>query len=208
MTYSIDTIAALLAQSRRDPASVAPVNTSAAVAMILRQGLNGIELLFILRSLYEKDPWSGNVAFPGGKVMAGESARRAAERETAEEVGLDLGHACYLGQLPVVRGSFKPVQVSCFVYWIGATDYKLKTNGEVHETHWAELAYLDNRDHHLTAWVRFGGDEFEAPAIRLRWPGAPVLWGLTYRLVMHFMEMRRERVNEDEVAFSPGVGKL
>jgi len=192
MTFSIDEIRHLLA--RHQPVGqpvVEGAKTHAAVAMILRQGKKGLELLFIQRSLHENDPWSGNVAFPGGKVELGEEPRQAAERETLEEVGLDLSSGFYLGQMPVVRGSHLPVQVSCFVYWMDGLPVDLVLNGEVQDTYWADLNELDNHELHLIASVRFGGEEFEVPAIRLPWPGSPVLWGLTYRLVMHFLEIYR-----------------
>lgn len=210
MTYSIDTVASLLAYHQSD-ALARTAGTSAAVAMILRQGACcGLELLYIQRSTNEHDPWSGNLAFPGGKVERGESPREAAERETAEEVGLDLRRGRYLGQMPAVRGSYLPVQVSCFVYWMNGTPVELTLNdGEVRDTYWADLNELDNRECHLVAPVRFGGEEFEAPAIRLAWPGSPVLWGLTYRLTMQFLEMYRNGVAEDgAIAFSPGIGTL
>lgn len=192
MTFSIDDITNLLARHQPvEQLSGDDVKTRAAVAMLLRQGQRGLELLFIQRSMFENDPWSGNVAFPGGKVQQGEEPRQAAERETAEEIGLDLNSGLYLGQMPMVRGSLLPVQVSCFVYWMNGSPVELVLNGEVHDTYWAGLDELDNHERHLIASVRFRGEEFEVPAIRLSWPGSPVLWGLTYRLVMHFLEMYR-----------------
>ena len=40
----------------------------AAVAAILRDGgADGAEVLFILRAESDRDPWSGHIAFPGGR---------------------------------------------------------------------------------------------------------------------------------------------
>ena len=65
------------------------------------------EVLFIRRASRHGDRWTGHVAFPGGKRDPEDvSDRAAAERETLEEVGLDLattvtrGAACYVGGLP------------------------------------------------------------------------------------------------------------
>ncbi len=41
----------------------------AAVALILREQFNQTELLLIERSIIPKDPWSGQLAFPGGRVV-------------------------------------------------------------------------------------------------------------------------------------------
>lgn len=59
----------------------------AAVAAIITDAL---DVVFMQRSVYEGDPWSGHVSFPGGRVEAGESMLEAAVRETREELGLDL----------------------------------------------------------------------------------------------------------------------
>ncbi|KAG5458036.1 MAG: hypothetical protein BJ554DRAFT_1822 [Olpidium bornovanus] len=48
------------------------------------------EILFIKRATRAGDRWSGHVAFPGGKQEPSETARQTAERETREELGLDL----------------------------------------------------------------------------------------------------------------------
>ena len=58
-------------------------------------------LLFIRRAINAQDPWSGNVAFPGGKQDPddGDDDEGTAMRETAEEVGLDLHSWRRLGRL-------------------------------------------------------------------------------------------------------------
>ncbi|KAI8055698.1 hypothetical protein BDF22DRAFT_599948, partial [Syncephalis plumigaleata] len=53
------------------------------------------ELLFIRRTSNPQDPWSGQIAFPGGKRESGETDRETAERETKEEVGLDLRSSAF-----------------------------------------------------------------------------------------------------------------
>jgi 8-oxo-dGTP pyrophosphatase MutT (NUDIX family) len=64
----------------------------AAVALIIRAGANGApELLFIQRADYPGDPWSGQVAFPGGREEeADPTLADTAIRETREETGIDL----------------------------------------------------------------------------------------------------------------------
>lgn len=54
------------------------------------------KILFIKRASHAHDPWSGHVAFPGGRAHAGEDDEATAVRETLEEVGLNLAdHACW-----------------------------------------------------------------------------------------------------------------
>ena len=77
-----------------EPTSVEKEDSArrAAVALIFRAGENGApELLFIKRAEYPGDPWSGQVAFPGGREEAGDTTlANTAMRETREELGLDL----------------------------------------------------------------------------------------------------------------------
>ena len=49
-----------------------------------------LEMLFVKRSVYPGDPWSGQVAFPGGKAEPDEAFTETAIRETQEEIGIDL----------------------------------------------------------------------------------------------------------------------
>ncbi|CAM0142020.1 unnamed protein product [Umbelopsis sp. WA50703] len=48
------------------------------------------EILFIRRAKRAGDPWSGDMAFPGGRNEEGENDQDTVAREVMEEVGLDL----------------------------------------------------------------------------------------------------------------------
>lgn len=161
--------------------------TPAAVALILREGGEGLEVLFIERASHDGDPWSGDLGFPGGKIEPGDAGPRdAAERETREELGLDLAVSRYLGRLADIAGAHVPIRVSCFVYGL-AGNPSLMPGGEVRDVLWVPLADLCDPARHRPAAVRFGGETFERSAILLPAEGKPVLWGLTYRLIMQFL---------------------
>lgn len=183
---SLDCIARQLA--RHEPATIeSSSHTRAAVALILRGGENGLEVLFIERASREGDPWSGDIGLPGGKVEDEDlSPRQTAERETCEEIGLDLSKCHYLGRLSDTIGAHLPVLVSCYVYGAAMFD-RFDLNHEVRDLFWVSLSDLNEAERHVTASVRFGGDEFMRPAIRLPQAGKPLLWGLTYRLIMEFL---------------------
>ena len=75
----------------RDARELAEHDKWAAVAMLLRQTQAGPEVFFIRRAEHPRDPWSGHMAFPGGRQHAEDSSLLdTAIRETLEEVGLDL----------------------------------------------------------------------------------------------------------------------
>lgn len=161
----------------------------AAVALLLRMNSNGPELFFIERAHHPADPWSGNISFPGGRFDQGDaSLRHTAERETLEEVGIDLRSAAFLGRLSDIVGANLPVRVSCFVYGL-IEDVTPVRSDEVHDLFWFELQQLSRPQRQIIATVRFGERELQAPAIDLGLPGKMVLWGITYRLVSQFREL-------------------
>ena len=62
------------------------------VAMVLQVRQGELHILMIKRAEREGDPWSGHMAFPGGRMDKGDANGYAvAVRETEEEVGLTLG---------------------------------------------------------------------------------------------------------------------
>lgn len=163
--------------------------TRASVAMILHQAVNDVEILFIQRAAHDLDPWSGHIAFPGGKLEDGELARQAALRETYEEVGIDLGQGRYLGRLSDITGANLPVRVSCCLFGVDRMVCRPVLNEEVGDLFWVRLSDLCKPGSHLQSLVVFDEKSFEVPAIRLPVDGKPVLWGITYRLVMQFLHL-------------------
>src|SRR5437899_12160912 len=102
------------ALASRPPARVdGEVGRRAAVALVLRDGPSGVELLFIRRAEHPEDPWSGQMAFPGGRAEPGDPDLRAtAVRETEEEIGVDLAlEAEYLGVLDEARAAARLIPV-------------------------------------------------------------------------------------------------
>lgn len=186
--FSLDDVRRILA-ARQPEISAAERDFRAAVALLLREGGQGLEMLFIERAVCDGDPWSGNLGFPGGKVEEHDRNMRAtAERETLEEIGVDLGGARRLGRLSDLVTVTLPVLVSCFVYGVGHP-LPLRLSGEVREAFWVPLTTLSEPERHAITMVSFRGRTAPFPAIRLLPPDRPVLWGLTYRLVLQFFQV-------------------
>jgi 8-oxo-dGTP pyrophosphatase MutT (NUDIX family) len=155
--------------------------------MIMRELPDDLEILFIERATDASDPWSGHLAFPGGKVELGEQARQAAERETREEIGLNLESERYLGRMSDIVGANLPVRVSCFAYAAVSNLINPVVSPEVRDVFWVRLSDIRDPERHRMASVGFSGRSLEVPSIILPQSDKPVLWGITYRLVMQFL---------------------
>jgi 8-oxo-dGTP pyrophosphatase MutT (NUDIX family) len=200
MTATRDSAGARLQQIARAVRAHSPVLAGrdgtyfeAAVAMILRETRDDdVELLFIKRAARDGDPWSGQVAFPGGRHDASDiSLEDTAVRETREEVGLELHRdGIVIGSLDEVRPRtpvLPPVIVRPFVATIAA-DAAPGTSDEVAGHFWAPLdAVLDpaaTRDTEiLVRQVRT-----TRPAIHYQ---GNVIWGMTEHILRRFEEIIR-----------------
>ena len=161
----------------------------AAVAVVCCERAGALHLLFIERAQRAGDPWSGHLAFPGGRLEADDPGpRAAAERETREEVGLDLGPEEYLGRLDDLATVTTSMRVAAFVYGI-AGQPPLRTDDEVEEAFWYPLAELLEPERRALREFEHRGERDFWPSIDLRRPGSPFLWGVTYRFVGRLAEL-------------------
>ena len=193
--------------ARQRPPDPAPPFTpewrNASVAMVLAGEGEGLEACFILRTVRDGDPWSGQVALPGGRAEPGDAdAAAVAERETFEEIGLRLTRGQCLGALPVQplyrigpRGSLSP-----FVYHLGADFLRSEAGGgwratlshEVSEAFWVPLRHLfDPHAATRIEWARPGRAETVHPGIDFE---GRVIWGLTLRVLDTFADLVGKRL--------------
>jgi len=175
----------------RPPARVAEaVSARAAVALILREGPSGLELLFIRRAEHPQDPWSGQMAFPGGRAEPGEEDLKAtAVRETAEEIGVDLESAAQcLGILDEVRAMarMRPVSLTIlpFVFRLRAEIAPVLSD-EVRSLHWIPLDELLAAERRSVMDYVQEGATMQFPCLRVE---DVVIWGLTYRMLLGLEE--------------------
>lgn len=174
---NIDSICRILA-ARPPRLSVQQDVGRAAVAVILHAAPGSeASVLIIERTRRTGDPWSGHLAFPGGHLEATDADERAAaERETHEEIGLDLSSCRCLGRLDDRTARVRPLTVSAFVYSIDEPP-EFVLSEEVAQTFWIPLTMIVDRGRQC---------QHEGfPAVELLGPGHPLLWGVTY----HFLCM-------------------
>ena len=172
----------------------APTSARAAVAIVVRDAAEGTQILLIRRAEHPDDPWSGHMAFPGGREDPDdENLLATAIRETFEELALDLRRAGrLLGQLAplpaVARGRPVGMTIIPFVFEL-TTDVELSCSQEVAEVVWVPLdPLLDGRRRTTCAVDRGDGERVQLPAHDV---DGRIVWGLTYRMLDNLFELLR-----------------
>jgi 8-oxo-dGTP pyrophosphatase MutT (NUDIX family) len=169
------------------------VNRSA-VALIMRETSTGIETLMIKRSEREGDPWSGHMAFPGGRAeKIDKNSLHTATRETREEIGFDTDeHAQCLGRLsdisvPTFRGR-KAMVITPYLFSVDNLP-ELTINYEVAEVIWVPLQYLADTNNRGTM-------EWKIKNIPLTLPCYDYqqyrIWGLSLMMLDELIKLTRD----------------
>jgi 8-oxo-dGTP pyrophosphatase MutT (NUDIX family) len=162
----------------------------ASVALIFRTAESGgKELLFIQRARRKGDPWSGDMAFPGGRLQPEDaSARAAAERETLEETGIDLSrHGRYLARLSDLitrhHSRWRPMVVTPYVFeWQGPK--AVSPNHEVQRVVWVPLEYLAAGENQSQLPWRTPVGTLNMSCCRYQ---DACIWGLSYSMLQELL---------------------
>ncbi|MBN1334733.1 MAG: CoA pyrophosphatase [Deltaproteobacteria bacterium] len=178
--------------ARLPPVRPPPEAVDADVAAVAAVIGPGPDLLFIRRTVQAGDPWSGQVAFPGGRAEAGDpDPVSVAVRETLEEVGLDLSSARLLGPLPVqVTLPHLPVRLAVHPFVFGLPQrVALCTSDEVARVLWLPLEdLLSGRGRGTLRW-HWQGVGVDLPCVRL---DGERLWGMTLLMVDDLLDRLRD----------------
>jgi 8-oxo-dGTP pyrophosphatase MutT (NUDIX family) len=195
--------------ARLDPVD-APTGPSratihAAVVLLLRgiagtaDGERSAEILFIRRAEREGDPWSGHIAFPGGRPEAHDANLLAVGlREAWEEVGIDVRRGGrVLGRLPTVEplsARLPPIDVTPFVALAPEGAEVRPDPNEVQETFWVPIASLRRAGpSEIVRHVIRGECRCSGPTEEREWraypsPAGPI-WGITERILTGFLAL-------------------
>lgn len=161
----------------------------AAVALVLRPRTDDeLELLLIKRAEYSGDPWSGHVAFPGGRSEPGDvSLEQTALRETLEETGIDIRRdGVVLGVLDDLAprtASLPPVVVRPFVALV-QPDVSIEPSEEVALAFWVPLAALEDPTATVQSTVSAHGVSLRVASFLHE---GHVVWGMTERILRQFL---------------------
>ena len=175
-----------------------PAEFEASVAMVLRPSPAGPEALFIERARKPSDPWSGQMALPGGRRdETDHDLQHTAERETDEEVGLSLEGARLIGRLDDQAGQRagqgRQLRIAAFVYEVDAgAGNDLVLNYEVAEAFWVPLAWFEDPSR-VIDYRHPPYPEVSFPGVVVGDPDRHIVWGLTFRFLAVFFEILGRR---------------
>lgn len=156
-------------------------DSHAAVAVIIREQDDDIEFFLVKRAEVEGDPWSGDMAFPGGK--RGEEdidLTETASREVLEETAIDLRERSKLGYMKPIFSSVRTSMKVQPIVYIFDDEPDVSLNYELTRYLWAPLKELLNSKtkEAVKGWdsdiYRYDGE---------------VVWGLTFRMLEQIIEL-------------------
>lgn len=153
----------------------------AAVAVLLNRTVEGLEVLLVKRASNPLDPWSGDIAFPGGRRRPTDNdLLETALRETLEETGIDLREHRLLGSLnPVASETDAGMIVQPFVFLCNSKP-RVELSYELCSHMWVPIDTL--KKSRGMAKVRGG----ISPAYIIN---GEVIWGITYRILEELLSL-------------------
>jgi 8-oxo-dGTP pyrophosphatase MutT (NUDIX family) len=184
MKVDVEFVREALRDRAHHPATLKGDERFAAVAAVLRQQEDA-EVLLIRRAEQPGDPWSGHMAFPGGRHDPSDrDLLHTAVRETEEEVGLVLGSNDSLGRLDdlhaIARGRRVGLVIAPHVFALQGDPVLSLNPAEVREYVWAPLEPLMSGARDTTFSYEYEGSRFSLPAYDV---SGHIVWGLTHRML-------------------------
>lgn len=158
----------------------------AAVSVIINPGDRGGSMLLIRRTVREGDPWSGQMAFPGGhRALDDRDFLETAIREAKEEVGINLREHELLGVLKVVYARSRRIRVVPYVFQL-KNNTAVRPNQEVAEYLWAPFSAFETAPvKRSTVHVEGGSLNVDSYIFK-----GHVVWGLTFRIINILLDKR------------------
>lgn len=162
----------------------------AAVALVFRAAGDDLEVLFIRRAERVGDPWSGQMALPGGRFDATDAdLMETAIRETWEETAVDLrtlGEVLgTLDELHPRTPVLPPIVIRPYVFALTGPA-SIALSAEVAEVYWVPLRVLQDPDVTRESVVSPRGEPWRVQSFVVH---DQVVWGLTERILRNLLAM-------------------
>ncbi|MBI2520107.1 MAG: CoA pyrophosphatase [Bdellovibrio sp.] len=174
-----------------------------AVSLILKghAASGGPEILFIKRAERFDDPWSGHMAFPGGRRdKEDKTIAETAVRETLEEIGIQLREHEALGTLEAYSPRVSPeLTVHPYVFFLHDVPHLKLDRKEVEEVHWIAVEQAFNPSFFAQSPHSFRGMTLTLPSFLLNSPDDQTttspkrhIWGVTYVIFLELLYVLAE----------------
>jgi len=159
----------------------------AAVALI-KTDSDDPEYLVIERAENPLDPWSGQLALPGGHKEDGDkNLLETGIRETFEETGIVLSPEYLIRKLNVQKAGHnnnKPLFVAPFLFTLpGRVETRIDTK-EVSSVIWVKQSHLLDKNQREKLEIKLQGGTKPFPAINI---DNKILWGFTYFVLRTYL---------------------
>jgi len=166
--------------SQREPFRSDSKKPRGAVAVIFKAEADDLWLLMIKRSENPRDPWSGQMAFPGGHADPQDQALfDTAAREALEEVGINLYSQEFLGCLQNVQPKNAPMVVTPFLFLL-LTKIHPTTGREAKEILWIPMSFLLNPKNVSSINVPIDRKEVSMGCYVYL---DHIIWGMSFRII-------------------------
>lgn len=160
----------------------------AAVGVILSKDQSAKELVALLvkRITSETDPWSGHMAFPGGRMKNGESLFQTARREVYEETKIETEKCRFFGNLNDRSTGNRTVVVRPFVFFSPNLIPVTIDLREIEDYVWVPVSFFADKENIRSMRVNMRGKEREV--ITFPYSTNYIVWGMTLRIIQDLLE--------------------
>jgi 8-oxo-dGTP pyrophosphatase MutT (NUDIX family) len=157
-------------------------DAGAAVVVLLREEAGSLQLFLVKRATNPRDPWSGNMALPGGRRHPEDRDIKATViRETREETDIDISGCRFLGTLDAVSSTRAITRLVVLPFVVVCEEMpRVMLNRELVDCFWFPVDQLKPSE----GKALMEGNEVPAFLIH-----GEVVWGLTYRMLKNFLEL-------------------
>jgi 8-oxo-dGTP pyrophosphatase MutT (NUDIX family) len=155
-----------------------------AVAVLFKEEAGDLRLLMIKRSENPGDPWSGQMAFPGGHADSKDRTLfDTAVRETMEEVGINIQEQEFLGCLRNVQPKNAPMVVTPFLF-LRVSEVHPMTSREAREVLWVPMSFLLNPKNVSSITIPIGDREISMGCYVYL---DHTIWGMSFRIIQEIV---------------------
>jgi len=152
---------------------------NAAVCLLLKPAVEDYEILFVKRVKRQSDPWSGQIAFPGGKRdLVDRNLKDTIIREVFEETNIKLKENNFVGALKIIDSELnRNFKILPFIALLKKNPRIELNKNELESYFW--ISYDDfNRS---KGNAGFGNKRVPAYIF-----GENIVWGVTYNILEMF----------------------